>query len=371
MQETFEILTKLIALLDAGEKAALATVVETSGSTYRRPGARLLISAKESWGAVSAGCLEDEVIAVAKQAIGSGLPQLLRFDTTEEMDIIAGTGLGCRGTISVFIQPITPNSASHEAYRLLFNLIENDKSADYAMAIESSAGAVEVGAQLVQSMGKLEFGDGNLPQLIASDLNRLSNAKSTFTNEYAIANESVRVYCEKITPRPQLVIFGAGFDAQPLAQFSSRLGFKVIVVDHRQDYLQMHRFPNADKLILRHPTEHACDLSLKEQDLIVIMTHNYLHDFEILKRAFASEVAYIGQIGPRDRTEELLEKMEGELGRLKEQDLARLHSPIGLDLGAETPEEIAISILSEIIARQNRRMGGFLKERHLPIHDVN
>jgi xanthine/CO dehydrogenase XdhC/CoxF family maturation factor len=329
------------------------------------------MSEDQSWGAVSAGCLEDEVISVSKRALSSGCPEILRFDTTEEMDIIAGTGLGCRGTIDVLVEPIQPNSSAHRNFRVLRDGIQEEERTKYAVVLESDVDQYSAGDYLIIKSDQLVEGSEAYREFCRNEFEALDSRSNSFVKTFEIDGKDLKIYGEKIDPRPHIVIFGAGFDAQPLAQFSSKLGFRVSVIDHRKNFLQMHRFPNADKLTLWHPNDRDKSIVLSEQDYLVIMTHNYLHDLEILKIALASEAAYVGQIGPRDRTDELIGHIKEELGPISDQVLEKLYYPIGLDLGAETPEEIALSIMSEILAIHNRRCGGFLKKRQLPIHNDN
>lgn len=375
MRELLEILDRIVRLSEEGKSAALATVVATSGSTYRRPGARLLVTESKIVGAVSAGCLEDEVIAIARKVWKTKRPQLLRFDTTEEMDAIAGTGLGCRGTIEVFVEPLTPENFGIYYYQLLLAALMQDSPCILAVVVESNIPEIPLGGYFAvaeetvhQQEGMEDWLSKELREKMGQVLGKLSPRVPTALKTYALQNGSARIYLERVAPPAKLVIFGAGYDALPLAHFANELGFRVTVVDHRRAYLTKERFPMADQLVLAHPRELNEKIHLDDQTFIVIMTHNYLHDFEIMKLALKSEAPYIGQMGPRDRTQELLAKIAKDLGPLPTEKLARLHAPIGLDLGAETPEEIALSILSEILAVKNARGAGFLKERKTPIH---
>jgi xanthine/CO dehydrogenase XdhC/CoxF family maturation factor len=372
MHEKHQILARLDSLLQSKTPTALATVVATSGSTYRKPGARLLVTKSEKFGAVSAGCLEDEVISTAKSVIRSGRPQLLRFDTREEMDIIAGTGLGCRGTIEVFIEPVMPKRSEPHLYSTLFELLQNEVSCTLAVAIESESSDLPVGKHWLFIPEKL-VGMTSTPsqwdKAIFAELEKFPKKTSAFTKSRSLGKEKIRIYAERIESSEKLIIFGAGFDAQPLATMALQLGFQVTVVDHRADYLRSERFPGVEKLIHAHPKEFSDKISLDSGMFAVIMTHNYLYDLAILRNVIKSDAEYIGQIGPRSRTEELLAEIEKESGKLSKVALSRLHAPTGLDLGAETPEEIALSILSEILAYQNGRRGGFLRERNSPIHE--
>lgn len=358
MRELLEILERIEKLSEEGQAAALATVIATSGSTYRRPGARLLVMESQSLGAISAGCLEDEVVAVAQRVLKTGQPQLIHFDTTEEMDKVAGTGLGCRGTIEVFIEPLLTDGSGARVYRELRQALMQDRVCHLAIELKTARHVLIVD-------GKLYLDELEAPKLLAA----VRRASGSMRGRHQILQPRAdrAIYLERIEPPVRLVIFGAGYDAIPLVQLAKQLGFRVTVVDHRPTYLTRERFANADQLLLAHPSELLQKIQLQPGSFVVIMTHNYLHDLEILKFALKSDALYIGQMGPRERTQELLREVEKELGPLDER-LARLYTPIGLDVGAEAPEEIALSILSEILAVKNVRSAGFLKELRAPIH---
>ncbi len=357
MKELWEILTRIEQYATHRQPAALCTVISTSGSTYRRPGARLVVAGSDSLGAVSAGCLEDEVISIAQRVLSSGRPQLMRFDTTEEMDKIAGTGLGCRGTIEVFIEPLPPDGGSMRIYRELRQALLRDRICHLAIELKTARHALLID-------GKLCMDELQEPQLLEA-IRRASMLKR---HEILQAAAERTIYLERIEPPLNFIVFGAGYDAIPLVRFAHELGFRVLVVDHRPQYLTQERFPQAAQLLLAHPRELPERIQLPPGAFVVIMTHHYLYDREILKLALRSEASYIGQIGPRSRTQELLAEITKEIGPLPDEKLACLHAPVGLDLGAETPEEIAISILGEVLAVRNKRAAGFLRGRRAPIH---
>jgi len=367
MRELREVLERIHALHEEGQSAALATVIATSGSTYRRPGARLLITEENAIGSVSAGCLEDEIAAKAHDVIASHRPRLISFDTREEMDKVAGTGLGCRGTIDVFIEPLVPDDSNMTVYRRLHRALANETPCQFGLVTASDVPDLPVGRSILRVDGShVEdelFGAG-----WEANLNSLLADGSTATGTLELADGTVHIYAESIEPPPRLIVFGAGFDAVPLARLADQMGFRVIVVDPRESYLTTDRFPTAHDRLALHPEDAAEALASDERACAVVMTHNYFHDLEILKRVLPSKVAYVGQMGPRDRTDELIADLQESIGPLSDETLGKLHGPIGLDVGAETPEEIAMSIVSELLAVRRGREAGFLRERHAPIH---
>ena len=363
MRELREILGRIAEIAERGERVALATVIATSGSTYRRPGARMLITESDSVGAVSAGCLEDEVLTIGRRVIQMNRPERLHFDTTEEMDVVTGTGLGCRGTIDVLIVPLDAERVG--IYGRLHRVLDEDLVCELAIEVGMGKHALFINGNLQID----ELRDSALFERIQRDLAGLSPQQSTVLCQYEHEGQTMELYLERIEPPIKLLVFGAGYDAQPLVRFAKELGFRTTVADHRPAYLTNERFPWADELVLAHPREAPSKLQIDGRTFVVILTHNYFHDLELLKWTLLSQAPYVGQIGPRTRTEELLVEIEQELGPLPPEALSKLHGPIGLDLGAETPEEIALSILSEILAVKNERIGGFLKERRGSIHE--
>lgn len=361
MRELQEILEYVEALGEAHRTAALATVIATTGSTYRRPGARMLVTPNETVGAVSAGCLEDEVISVARRVLSQEKPEVLRFDTTEEMDAIAGTGLGCRGTIEVFVEPLTPD-ANLGIYRAMRRHLRSEKGCTLALVVAGD----HTGRAALFTDGQLQ-GTSELEAGLRDALRELDGSAENLTCE--LSDGKGRVYLERVEPPLKLVVFGAGFDAIPLVQLADKLGFHVTVVDPRPDYLTPERFPEAERLILAHPPEIGEHLEFDDRTHVVVMTHNYLYDLEILQQGLLSEAPYVGQMGPRERTAELLEDLEERIGPLPLDRRGKLHGPVGLDVGAETPEEIALSILGEMLAVHRGRNAGFLRERDAPIHN--
>lgn len=369
MGDLIKLLDRIAQLPQGGPSAALATVVAATGSTYRRPGARMLIADDRSAGAVSAGCLEAEVISVAGRVCRRGSPELLRFDTTEEMDALVGTGLGCRGTIEVLIEPLAADGVRF--YRGVGEALLSGREGVLALILKGDSPGVEVGKRLLFTSDGVQGGEVS-PELHArlqGGFAEVARARFPLTRSYDLSEGVVRIYLERLTPPDRAIIFGAGFDALPVVQLGGELGFSVTVVDPRPDYLTPERFPGADRLVLAHPREVSQRIPLDHRTYVVILTHDYHSDLEILEHALMSEVPYVGQMGPRSRTEELLCELEEELGPLPPERLARLHAPVGLDLGAETPEEIALSVWSEVLAVRRARDGGFLRDRPGPIHE--
>ncbi len=376
MRELLDILERVEALLDRGGRAALATVIATRGSTYRRPGARLLItpnanananaSVHETVGAVSAGCLEEEVRAVGLRVLQKGKPERLRFDTTEAMDKLVGTGLGCRGTIDVLVEPLDAERA--DAYLKLRRCLREDRPCTLGLEVGTGRHVLFTQDELLVD----ELGDPALLSALRREAEALPARRPTALLRLK-ERDGVELYVERVEPPLKLIVCGAGHDAQPLVSFAKELGFRVTVVDPRPQYLTGARFPWADHLVLAHPDpdelHQKLPLRVDGRTAVVVMTHHYERDKGFLSWALRSGAFYVGQMGPRARTDELLTDIERESGGpLPDGARAKLYGPVGLDVGAETPEEIALSVLSEILAVKNGRPGRPLRERRGPIH---
>jgi xanthine/CO dehydrogenase XdhC/CoxF family maturation factor len=223
---------------------------------------------------------------------------------------------------------------------------------------------------MVHADGSMEsnLGDPELYRLIADDAQTALQQHRTTHHRYRLPSGQVEVLIELIQPPPSLMVFGAGRDAFPLAQFAKALGWHLTLVDCRSLESTRDRFPIADRIILTRRAVVSQQVAIAEHTIAVVMTHNYYDDLEILNMLLASRAQYIGVLGSRPRTERLLQTLHQETGMNRSDHLHRLHAPIGLDLGSETPEEIAIAIVAEIQAVLTDRAAGFLKHRQAPIH---
>lgn len=335
--ELDRILQGAARLRHAGEPFALATVVQVRGSSYRRPGARLLVPRDGSpIGLISGGCLEDEAARLARRALAEDAPMLVTIDHSAEGDELWGLGLGCRGVIDLLAEPP-------------------------AMALETIAalGAARDGtpAYLLTSL------DGQRRRLSPAEAAALGEraAAAVAHGRPVLLGETV---LDPILPPLHLVVCGAGPDAGPLAAAGLRLGWRVDVVDPRRSFLREDRFPGA-RLLNAEPAAAAEATGAGEWSAVVLMSHDYLRDAAFLGSFLGRRVAYLGVLGPRDRTERLL----AELPRApSEADAAALHAPAGLDIGADGAEQVATAIVAEILAVWHGRGGGALRERPGPIH---
>jgi xanthine dehydrogenase accessory factor len=351
-----------------GEESILATVVKVEGSAYRRPGARMLIPIHgRTVGTVSGGCLEHDLAKKAWWLTDSGEPVVRRYSTgaTEDEDDEQSAltfGLGCNGTVFVMLERLRAKSPA-PAIELLRRVRDSQQPAAMATVIASSRDAsARVGDRLLSdtegSVRNLQ-----LDEAIRRDLHKTLAQKKSSTRLYSNARGEVEVFFEYIAPPPRLVIIGAGHDAQPLVRMAKLLDWHVSVVDSRSHFARAERFPQADAVVLAS-LDNPFDLApLIDGAFVAVMTHSYRQDRHWLGLALQATPAYLGQLGPKERTERLL----AEIGP----GHCALHYPMGLDLGGDAPQSVALAILAEMTAVMNQRQGGMLRHRGKPIHRVD
>ncbi|MHC5744314.1 MAG: XdhC family protein [Nostoc sp.] len=372
MNELQAILEGFESSQKSGEMTFLATIVKTQGSTYRRSGAKMLMTnTGRTIGTISAGCLEKDVFEHTQQRMPDGEPIVVTYDSTASEDILWGFGLGCNGIVQVLIERLerksTPNAIAfiQECF--------HKKHLGIIATVFAFEGAVKVklGSRLLlYPDGKIitDIKDANLIQSLLADSQAAFANQKLRVNNYQLPLGSVEVFIEVIQPPTPLVIFGAGYDAIPVAQFAQALGWDVTVVDCRANEATKARFPMLCDVILTRREIVQKQVFIDVNTVAVVMTHNYLDDLEILKTLLPSPARYIGVLGPKARTERLLEDLGSQGIVYTTEQLTRLHGPIGIDIGADTPEEIAIAIIAEIQAVLTNRNGNFLRNRNQPIH---
>lgn len=358
-KETAEILSRLAELRAAGRRAALATVVQISGSAYRRPGARFLIEdSGDTLGSVSGGCLEADVREVARQQVlETGTPSLRHYSTGNDEDMVWGLGLGCDGQIDVFIQPATSGPLASLA-PLLRELVAGDSPFALLTVVDGeNLGSMSVAGPEGTLHGSLGSVDLDEHALETADRALASGRSSLQT----IAGRGV--FVEVLPPPPHLIVCGAGDDARPLVAYAADAGFRVTLVDHRPALLDPAAFPQAAQRLLARPEDQEIALPPPERSLAVVKNHSLAIDREWIRRLLAAGLPYVGVLGPKARTDSIL----SEIGAA-EADIQRIFGPVGLDLGADGPRQVAISIVAELLAFIARRKPRHLHESKEPIH---
>jgi len=368
MKELQEIVSAWDTLCAEGREAVLATVVGVSGSTYRRPGARMLLAGEGRLaGSVSGGCLEADLVKKAHWHTRNGAA-LVTYDSTDEDDVVWGFGLGCNGVVQVLLERVS--SEAPGPLRLLQSVLQDRRPGVIATVIGGNATG-NIGQRfLLMPDGRQEgtLGGGVLLAQVEKDAQAVLAARQSRTDAYALpGGTSAIVFLEAVLPPLPLVIFGANHDALPLVRLAKELGWHVTVADVRGAQPRPERFPGADT-VLAGSAEVLCrEIRWDAQTAAVVMTHNYPDDRRVLRRLLETSVSYIGQLGPKVRTERLLAEIS-DGGSITDSHRLRLHGPVGLDLGADTPEQIALSIVAEIQAARTGRSGESLRSRREPLH---
>lgn len=372
----------LNALLDAvqaeqleGRESVLATVVKVEGSAYRRPGARMLISQYgRPQGTISGGCLENDVARKAWWLSESG-PVIRSYSTAEAVDEEGGEeslgfGLGCNGKVYVLFERI-PARKSYALLDALRNVRSSQRPAAIATVIACCRNSrADVGDRVFLELGSAPHGGlyhTALTERIIADLRLTLDRQKSSLQHYAEGRTEVDVFLEYVAPAPRLVIFGAGHDAQPLVRMAKLLGWHVAVIDSRPHFARQERFPEADFVTCANINQRFEFRELVDGAFVAVMSHSLSQDAYWLKSVLQGNPRYIGQLGPRDRTERLLDGITQEANSLPAR--SKLFYPIGLDIGGDTPESVAMSVLGEIQAVMNGRTGGSLKLRELKIHE--
>ncbi len=356
-----------------GRPFALATVVKIGGSTYRRPGARMLVTAEgEAVGTISGGCLEGEVTQHGLDVLEKGEgPRVVTFEETE--DEVLGYGTGCGGTVHVMIEDAERAGASN-ALTLVQACLDERKTGVLATVIEASG---DLQAHLGRRLLLLEDGtwrgddalDDAFRQAIIEEAVLTLEDEKTQIRHHNAKGETAEVLYELVQPPVRLVVFGGGHDVVPVVHFGAALGWHVTVVGSKPEAELQQRFPDADAhVFLMHPEQALDYVRVDDRTAVVVMNHHYGRDRAVLGEVLPLPVPYVGVLGPRSRTDRLLSDLKEGGVQLNRDEIFHLHAPVGLDIGTETPEEIALSIVAEIQAVLHDRKGGRLRERSGAIH---
>ncbi|MEV5010623.1 XdhC/CoxI family protein [Streptomyces sp. NPDC056159] len=354
-----------------GRDFAVATVVAVGGSAPRRPGAALAVDADgTAIGSVSGGCVEGAVYELCRQALEDGETVLERFGYSDE-DAFA-VGLTCGGVIDILVTPVRAADPAHAVAASALAAAARGEAAALARIVSGSARLLGR-ALLVRPDGSWEGGLGGHPELdrtVVGEASAFLDAGRTGTLEIgergSRCGAPLTVLVESAVPPPRMIVFGAIDFASALVRVGKFLGFHVTVCDARPVFATRARFPEADEIVVEWPHEYLARTGVDARTVLCVLTHDAKFDIPLLKLALRLPVAYVGAMGSRrthlDRNRRLREVGVTEL------ELARLRSPIGLDLGARTPEETALSIASEIVADRRGGSGVSLTGAHTPIH---
>jgi xanthine/CO dehydrogenase XdhC/CoxF family maturation factor len=324
----------------AGRALSLGVLVHTDGSTYRKPGALILIAASGDYaGLISGGCLEGDLRTHAQAVVQSGAARLVRYDLRGDDDLLWGLGLGCEGAMQILLLRVGPDS-DWQPLAYLAAALDRQQATALGVVVASQADGPPVG-----SFALPDYAVG--PPALASAVVREALRQAASCGQSAWLQEpSHRLFVLPLSLPPRVLLLGAGPDAVPVVDFAARLNWKVTLLDHRPAYAVAAHFPSAEQVVLAPATELATVLELERFSAAVVMSHHLPTDLAYLRALARSPVRYVGLLGPAVRRERLLSELAGEASLLA----GRLRAPVGLPLGGRTPESIALSIVAQIHA---------------------
>ncbi|MEO6232986.1 MAG: XdhC family protein [Ferruginibacter sp.] len=353
-------------------RAALATVVRVEGSSYRRTGARMLITDDGTWvGGISGGCLEGDALKRARLAMAKSVSTLVTYDTTEDDAYQIGVGLGCNGVIDVLFTPLNFSDKNNPVELLKSCLLLNRQTHVLITitrlegewkSIKTGDVIIYEGAEDLQIFENDWFED-QFNQTIEQQIKTSKSAPHTHLFE---DGREIEVFIEILLPEIKMVLMGNQYDIYPLCRLIKEIGWTASIVSNLQK-INTQTAAIADEII---DPEKFDELLVDEYTVIILMSHDYKTDKKNLPKALTTSAPYIGMLGPRIRAEKIWAELEEEEGyKISPQNLQRIHAPIGLDIGAISPEEIALSLIAEVRASLSNRDGGFLRLRTKSIHE--
>ncbi|TAK35421.1 MAG: XdhC family protein [Saprospiraceae bacterium] len=376
MKETTAIIAAYDRLDFTKVEVALATVIRVEGSSYRREGARMLITSDGQWtGGISGGCLEGDALRKAQRAIFLQKPKVVTYDTTQDDPFQIGASLGCNGIIDVLIEPLAPENPVNPV-ELLKICAQQGAAAALAVVTASPEGEAPVGSRLLFCNGQLLAGTGGLSESCRTAMEKgaataLRHAHHLHGEVPLAAGQSIRFFVELILPPIHLVLFGSNYDVVPLLELGQILGWKCTVTGDLKKFKKgVFRLANVVPKAGVGGDLAALKLGDMNRVAAVLMAHDFTTDYSNLKKLLPAAVPYMAMLGPQKRTQRILDDLEKEGIVLSPEDEKRLHAPAGLDIGATSPEAIALSIAAEIQACFGGRDGGFLKNKTGPIYEA-
>jgi len=313
---------QILAGLDNPGEKVLATIVRVKGSAYKKEGSSMLFLADGTQiGMLTAGCLETDLAIQVKEVFEKQEAMMVQYDMFDEDDLSWGQGAGCNGTIDIVIEPVTEKVK--EDYQVVRTLLDRHKPVIVLKKLD------ELGEYIFIEEEGEPFGNWSGPIPVIE-----------FTSKSGVMSGAPTVFQHTYQPKPRLIVFGAGPDAIPLVTLAADTGFSVMVCDWRETYCQKKNFPRAEELLLGFPTKLLKQISFSPYDFVVVMTHHFQRDQEIVKKVLNKNIRYLGVLGPRERTKRLL----------KSDDVPNwIYSPMGVAIGAKGPVEIAVSVIAEMI----------------------
>ena len=360
-----DVMTDLRRWWDEGVTVGVGTVVRTWKSAPRQPGASMLVGPDgTAVGSVSGGCVEGAVYELAGQVRDDGSPVLQRYGVSD--DDAFSVGLTCGGIIDLFVEPVSKTAFPE------FGGVVDDVEAGVPVAVATLIEGPRAGARMVVRADRVQgsLGQDRLDDAVRDDVRGMLAQGSTGVVRYGEHGErrldDIAVFVASYAPKPRMIVFGAIDFAAAVARAGSFLGYRVTVCDARPTFATARRFPDADEVVVEWPHRYLAGTDTDPRTVLCVLTHDPKFDVPLLEIALRMDVAYVGAMGSR-RTGDDRAKRLRELG-LTDDELARLHAPIGLDIGARTPEETAVSVAAEIVALRWGGSGQPLRRTDGPIH---
>ncbi|PSQ09365.1 xanthine dehydrogenase [Halobacteriales archaeon QS_5_68_33] len=360
-----EVLAGVREVLESDLRGVLATIIDVEGSAYRRPGAKMVIPEDgDGVGHITAGCLEDEIRKIAVEVLAEGQPRVETYDLRPDGEAdVWGLGVGCNGVITILLEPLD------ESYRRVVDAHEAGEDTGVVSVVESDdPGRVGARAYYDPATDAFEGGD----RFPAGLVDRIDEATRELTEEGRADSfevDGLTVFVDGVAAPDDLVLVGTGHDVGPMAELGAQADFRVTVIGFRGANAEADRFPDADDVRSTSPAQIREAFEFDEDTYVVVATHNFIDDRLAVDELLRTDVPYVGLMGPHERFEEMVEEFEPEGRTFSEAELDRLYTPVGLDLGGGSPYEIALSIVSEVMAVANDRQPRHLREREGRIHD--
>lgn len=358
----------------AHKKMALATVVHVEGSSYRRPGARMLVTDDgQLTGAISGGCLEGDALRKALLAIAQQQNKLVTYDTSDDDDNTLGVQLGCNGIIHILFEPIDLHEKNHPIELLKQSVQKRQNAVLITLFSLAKRNSLQPGTCALYLEGDHQLTDlqkvAKQTPVFQQFANEAKRLEDSFFIQHNLDDSPITAFVEYLKTPPSLVIVGAGNDALPLMEMAAILGWNIIVADGRSSHATRQRFPKANKVLVSKAPDLLAQIQPDPQTFFVLMTHNYNYDYALLKELIRRNFpSYIGALGPKKKLDRMFGDMALEGILVSEAQKKNIFGPTGLDLGAETSEEIALSILAEIKAVMVGHPGTSLRDKKEPIH---
>ena len=324
----------------AGRALSLGMLVHTAGSTYRKPGALILIATNGEYaGLLSGGCLEGDLREHARAVIADGAPRTVRYDMRGEDEQLWGLGLGCEGAMDILLLRVSPESG-WEPLAHLANALSAHQRTAVGVVVESTLPHLPPGSLVLHADARAA------PELVTAGVREALIGAAAEGQSRWVEGQGWKLFVLPLSLPPRILLLGAGPDALPVVEFAARLGWKVTLADHRPAYAVAARFPAAERVLRLDPERLTAAIDLNGYAAAVVMSHHLPSDLAYLRALAATAIPYVGLLGPAVRRERLLTELGAEARPLTQ----RLHAPVGLALGGRTPESIALAIVAELHA---------------------